>query len=408
MNGASGSELYQNVTITSGTMGAVTAYNSGAAYPTVNTAGGSIVANGNGTILNTTTINASTKISNASLTVSSVAIPSAPTLNSASSGSLAATTYYVETTWVNAYGETYISPEATITPGANKVITVTVASFPTSVTSANVYVSNTAGGGSGFETEQGSITTSAGTWTEPTSGLVAGAGIPSQSTAGGKLSVGSYLIMSSPEANGIADIYLNNTNTTTSTTTPYIVLRSGGSNEWSFGGTSIGSSPYFLGFNSSNGTVDQFDSNGQIIANSPSGYTGTLLNLEVNGASQFSVNAYGHIISGGSATTYNMGSGALCSGGSTAPTVTLSTNTDTAGNVSTTTGNGSCSTGGAVQINYANAYAVAPVVQFSPSNSNDKNVGMYLVSSGTGNFVVGFSSNPTTLTTYSFTYEIIQ
>jgi len=69
----------------------------------------------------------------------------APTLSQVSGGSLAATTYYVKTTYVNAHGETTASPESSLAVSANYLLRV---ASPTSVPGAtgwNVYISTTSG-----------------------------------------------------------------------------------------------------------------------------------------------------------------------------------------------------------------------------------------------------------------------
>ena len=115
---------------------------------------------------------------------------SAPTngaLTSTSAGALGATTYYVKTTWTTASGETLPSAETNLAVLANKVLNVAApGSAPTGATGWNVYVSNTAGGGSGTETKQnGGTPNTLGTpWVEPTSGLVAGAALPGANTTG--------------------------------------------------------------------------------------------------------------------------------------------------------------------------------------------------------------------------------
>ncbi|MBU4257731.1 hypothetical protein KKC04_04970, partial [Patescibacteria group bacterium] len=108
-----------------------------------------------------------------------------PTLGQTAGGVIAATTYYAKYTWVNANGETTASTEASLAVLVNNVLTVTVPAFPTRVTAANVYASTS----TGTETKQAQITTSAGTWTEPTTGLVAGTALPSANSTGGDLTI---------------------------------------------------------------------------------------------------------------------------------------------------------------------------------------------------------------------------
>ena len=103
-------------------------------------------------------------------------LPNIPTLSQSAGGSLGATTYYVKLTAVDSTGETTPSAEVHLAVAANNVLVVTLpAAQPTGITGINVYV----GTSSGTETKQtASPTAQASTWTEPTSGLVAGASAP--------------------------------------------------------------------------------------------------------------------------------------------------------------------------------------------------------------------------------------
>lgn len=101
------------------------------------------------------------------------------------SGSQGARTYYVAFTWKNGTGETEVSPEYSLAVSANNVVRVEVPFFPAGVTSAEVYI----GTSTGVLTLQGSITTSGGTFTEPASGLVAGASPPTTNTMNETLSL---------------------------------------------------------------------------------------------------------------------------------------------------------------------------------------------------------------------------
>lgn len=102
---------------------------------------------------------------------------SAPTngaLTSTVSGALGATTYYVKSAWVTKSGVTLPAAETNLAVLANKVLNVAApGSAPTGAIGWNVYVSNTAGGGSGSEKKQNAATIALGTpWVEPNSGLV--------------------------------------------------------------------------------------------------------------------------------------------------------------------------------------------------------------------------------------------
>lgn len=98
-----------------------------------------------------------------------ISAPSAPTLGSTAGGSLLATTYYAEITYVNANGETVQSAESYLAVSANNLLTVTSPSAATGVTGYDVYVGST----SGTETKQNVNAIPIGTdWTLPTTGLV--------------------------------------------------------------------------------------------------------------------------------------------------------------------------------------------------------------------------------------------
>ena len=117
--------------------------------------------------------------------VTQVAVPAAPTLSQTPAGALAATTYFVKLTWVTAAGESLAGAEAHFAASIKNVLVVTPPAAPLgaqgvpAVTGYNVYVSNTGGGGSGAETKQAGPIALGTAWTEPTSGLVGGAAVPS-------------------------------------------------------------------------------------------------------------------------------------------------------------------------------------------------------------------------------------
>ena len=103
-----------------------------------------------------------------------------PIVAAVAGGALAQRTYYVTVTWTNDQGATTESPEIAIVVPANKLLKVTAHNFPAGVTGAAVYVDTTSGAG----TLQGTIAASGGSFTEPDSGLVAGANPPSSNTLG--------------------------------------------------------------------------------------------------------------------------------------------------------------------------------------------------------------------------------
>ena len=104
------------------------------------------------------------------VTVTTGVIPPGPaTLSSVAGGTLAATTYYVKTTFVTAQGqETLPSAEQSIAVVADDLLTVVNASATgTQAATWNLYVGTTSGG----ETLQASGLVLGATWTEPTTGI---------------------------------------------------------------------------------------------------------------------------------------------------------------------------------------------------------------------------------------------
>lgn len=91
-----------------------------------------------------------------------------------SGGALASRTYYIAYTWANADGETEVSPEASITVGANQLLRVEVPPFPAGVTQAKVYIGTT----SGSLTLEHTITTSGAQATEDAGGYAGGGASP--------------------------------------------------------------------------------------------------------------------------------------------------------------------------------------------------------------------------------------
>src|SRR5215831_2001084 len=125
---------------------------------------------------------------NATGTAAQLSPPAAPTTGTTPGGALGATTYFVKVTYVNPSGETVASAESTQAAGANTLLTVTSPIASGTATQYNVYVSNTAGGGSGAETLQTPTPINLGTnWTEPTTGLVVGVAPPVVNSTGGSL-----------------------------------------------------------------------------------------------------------------------------------------------------------------------------------------------------------------------------
>ena len=110
---------------------------------------------------------------------SALSAPSAPTLGTTAGGALALTTYYAKITYVDAGGESLPSAESSQAVLLNNLLTVASPIASGLATSYNVYVSTSAG------TETLQATVPIGTnWTEPTTGLVSGAALPTANTTG--------------------------------------------------------------------------------------------------------------------------------------------------------------------------------------------------------------------------------
>lgn len=131
----------------------------------------------------------------------------APTLSTVSGGSLGSRTYYVVYSWSNDTGETLYSSEANVSVAANSLLKIThpySSSYgpPSGAKKVNFYVSTS----TTTETLQGYTptawqqdietvkTNSFGqiTWTEPSSGLVTGAALPSSNTTAAITAQGIY------------------------------------------------------------------------------------------------------------------------------------------------------------------------------------------------------------------------
>lgn len=104
----------------------------------------------------------------------------APGLSATAAGALAATTYYAKTTYVYANGtESAGSPEASLVVLVNQVLNIASPPPVAGATGYNVYVGNTASGGSGSETKQNVAPIAIGTpWVEPNTGLINTGGAP--------------------------------------------------------------------------------------------------------------------------------------------------------------------------------------------------------------------------------------
>jgi hypothetical protein len=105
--------------------------------------------------------------------------PLAPTLSQVAGGSLGARTYYVKITYKNLGGETTASGQSALAISANYLLYVTSPVASGNATHYNVYASTV----SGSETKQNTNPVLIGAdWTEPVSGLISGAALPSANT----------------------------------------------------------------------------------------------------------------------------------------------------------------------------------------------------------------------------------
>lgn len=106
-----------------------------------------------------------------------IAAPVAPVLSAVAGGALAAAKYFAVVTYVTSLGETPASAEAILAVGASNLLQVASPAVDQLglAIGYNVYVASA----SGAETKQNATPVAIGTpWTEPTSGLIAGAAMP--------------------------------------------------------------------------------------------------------------------------------------------------------------------------------------------------------------------------------------
>jgi len=105
--------------------------------------------------------------------------PLAPTLSQVAGGTLGARTYYVKITYKNLGGETTASGQSALAISANYLLYVTSPVASGNATHYNVYASTV----SGSETKQNTNPVLIGAdWTEPVSGLISGAALPTANT----------------------------------------------------------------------------------------------------------------------------------------------------------------------------------------------------------------------------------
>lgn len=106
--------------------------------------------------------------------------PIIPALGSMAGGALPATTYYVAISYVTAQGETLLSATASLAVAANNLLTVASPAMSAGVTGWSLYVGTTANSLTKQNAAEFGIGSS---YTEPTSGLIAGSAAPTVSTA---------------------------------------------------------------------------------------------------------------------------------------------------------------------------------------------------------------------------------
>lgn len=149
----------------------------------------------------------------------------APTLSSTSGGSLGVRTYYVAYAWVNDTGQTLSSTESILTLADGQLLSFThpysdTYGPPTGAKAVNIYV----GTSSGSKTLQASVPTAwhqetqdvstntfgPVTWTEPATGLVSGAALPSVNTTATIMKYGIYEETSESSGPRYINTYTNN------------------------------------------------------------------------------------------------------------------------------------------------------------------------------------------------------
>jgi hypothetical protein len=126
----------------------------------------------------------------ATATTTAVAAPDAPTLSAVAYAPLAARTGYAKITYTNSFGETAASTEANLALTAGQQLGVASPLTSGDATGWKLYLSETT---SGAEQLQNSAPLAIGTaWTEPITGPVSGAVSPTATTALGALHVAAY------------------------------------------------------------------------------------------------------------------------------------------------------------------------------------------------------------------------
>lgn len=117
-----------------------------------------------------------------------LAAPAAPSVSAGGSGGPGAATYITYVTYINPQGETVVSSSTSQATSAGQVITVTSPAASGNASGYNVYSTT---GAAGTETRQNASPINIGTnWTEPNTGLISGAAIPSSNTTNSLFIVG--------------------------------------------------------------------------------------------------------------------------------------------------------------------------------------------------------------------------
>lgn len=129
-------------------------------------------------------------LAGSSIPTGGVSAPTNGGLSSVSGGTLGPTTYFVKSTWATNSGETLAAAETSEQLLAYSLIIINAPSgAPVSAIGWNAYVGNLSSGGSGSESKQNSVVNALGVgWTEPSTGLISGAPVPSSNTTGWSVS----------------------------------------------------------------------------------------------------------------------------------------------------------------------------------------------------------------------------
>lgn len=144
-------------------------------------------------------INGTSPIFSGNVALAGISAPVTPVLSYTAGGTIAATTYYVKTTYNAALGETLSSTEASLAVPVNSLFVVASPPSIAGATSYNVYAYTA----SGQEVKQASSIALGSNFTEPTTGIIAGTVFPTVDNSIGRLNIGSsYYGPTSASVNG--------------------------------------------------------------------------------------------------------------------------------------------------------------------------------------------------------------